>query len=117
MPDALIDVLIPVFNAAKTIRGAVESIQAQTVSDIRIVVVDDGSRDETPAILSGMAEADPRIEVVTQEANGGIVDALNTGLSHFRAEFLARHDGDDLADRNRLAKQLAFLRYIRTTSP
>ncbi len=110
MPDPLVDVLIPVFNAAKTIKSAVESIQTQTLRDIRIVVVDDGSTDETSSILAGLAEADPRIEVVAQEANGGIVDALNTGLRHCRSGFLARHDGDDLADPDRLEKQLTFLR-------
>lgn len=109
MPETLVDVLIPVFNAAKTIREAVESIQAQTFQDIRIVVVDDGSTDGTTTILAEMAQADPRIEVVSQQENRGIVDALNTGLSYCRSEFLARHDGDDLADPDRLAKQIAFL--------
>ncbi len=67
MPETLVDVLIPVFNAAKTIREAVESIQAQTFQDIRIVVVDDGSTDGTTSILAEMAQADPRIEVVSQQ--------------------------------------------------
>ncbi|MBV9655729.1 MAG: glycosyltransferase family 2 protein [Acetobacteraceae bacterium] len=110
MPEPSVDILIPVFNAAETIQGAIESIQAQTVRDIRIIVVDDGSTDSTPAILSALASQDPRIEIVSQAANGGIVEALNTGLGRCRAEYLARHDGDDLAHPDRLAKQLAFLR-------
>ena len=109
MPEPLIDVLIPVFNSAHTIRSAVESIQRQTVRDIRIVVVNDGSTDDTAEIVAAMARDDPRIELFTQP-NGGIVDALNFGLAQCRAQFLARHDGDDLALPDRFARQIAYLR-------
>ena len=108
MLDTLVDVLIPVFNAGKTVRSAVESVQHQTCRDIRIVVVDDGSTDDTPLILAGMAASDPRIEVF-RRPNGGIVDALNFGLSQCRSKFLARQDGDDLSYPDRFAKQLAHL--------
>lgn len=103
-----IDVLLPVYNAAKTVRSAVESIVAQTEIDIVIHVVDDGSTDETPAILAELAAADPRIRVHTKP-NGGIVDALNHGLAFCTAEFVARHDADDLAYINRFAVQLDWL--------
>ena len=106
--DPLVDVLIPVYNAVRTIRSAVESIQRQTVRDIRIIVVDDGSDDGSAAVLAGLACDDPRIEVLTIP-NGGIVDALNQGLSHCHAKYLARHDGDDIAYPNRLATQIAYL--------
>lgn len=105
----VIDVLIPVYNAAATIESAVRSIQDQTVRDIRIVVVNDGSTDGTAAILARMAAADPRLEIV-DKPNSGIVDALNAGLAVCRAEFIARHDGDDLAAPGRFAAQLAYLR-------
>jgi glycosyltransferase involved in cell wall biosynthesis len=103
-----VDVLIPAYNAAETIGSAVESMQRQTLSDIRIHVVDDGSTDGTGARLAAMAAADGRI-VVHTKANGGIVDALNYGLDHCTAEFVARHDADDLADPTRLAVQCAYL--------
>lgn len=106
---AAIDVLIPAFNAAATLREAVDSVQAQTVSDIRIVIVDDGSTDATPAILSELAREDARIHVVRQ-ANGGIVAALNEGLSHCNAEFVARFDADDFCFPNRFAVQLDYLK-------
>ena len=95
-PPPSIDVLIPVFNSARTVRSAIESIQRQTVRDIRIVVVNDGSTDATADIVAAMAREDGRIELFDRP-NGGIVDALNFGLAQCRAEFLARHDGDDLA--------------------
>lgn len=106
---ALVDVLIPVFNGEGTIEESLQTIQRQTLSDIRIVVVNDGSTDATAAILDRLAKEDPRILVVTQ-ANGGIVDALNAGLTHCSAEFIARHDADDIAFPHRLEYQLNHLR-------
>ena len=103
-----IDVLIPVYNAGKTVRSAVDSIRAQTVTDILIHVVDDGSTDATPAILAELAAIDPRVRVHTKP-NSGIVDALNHGLEFCTAEFVARHDADDLAYPDRFAVQLDWL--------
>lgn len=105
---ARVDVLIPVFNMAATLREAVESIRAQSVSDIRIVIVDDGSTDESPALLAEIAREDDRVRVVTR-SNGGIVDALNAGLSICDSEFLARFDADDLSFPMRFERQLAYL--------
>lgn len=106
---ATIDVLVPVFNAERTVEAALRSILAQTFDDLRIIVVDDGSTDGTSAILARLVASDPRMEVVTTP-NGGIVDALNAALERSSAPFIARHDADDIAYPDRLAKQLALLR-------
>ena len=103
-----VDVLIPVFNAARTIRQAVRSIQEQTLRDIAIFVIDDGSTDATASILNEMAQADPRLHVISR-ANGGIVDALNAGLQEGSAPLIARHDADDIAHPDRLAIQVQYL--------
>ena len=103
-----IDVLIPAYNAETTIRSAVESICAQTERDILIHVVDDGSTDSTARLLSEMAADDDRIRVHHQP-NSGIVDALNFGLGFCTAEFIARHDADDIANPDRLAVQRDWL--------
>jgi glycosyltransferase involved in cell wall biosynthesis len=103
-----IDVLIPVSNGAATLASAIDSIRAQTFGNFRMVVVDDGSSDETPRILARMAASDPRIVIVTRP-HGGIVDALNAGLEHCTAELIARHDADDIAYPQRFAEQLAYL--------
>jgi glycosyltransferase involved in cell wall biosynthesis len=105
---AQVDVLIPAYNAETTICEAVETIQRQTLTDLRIIIVDDGSSDGTAALLSEMAANDSRI-VILSKANGGIVDALNDGLKICTAEFVARHDADDIAYPNRLAVQIAYL--------
>jgi glycosyltransferase involved in cell wall biosynthesis len=104
-----VDVLIPAYNAQATIRDAIESIQRQTFSDIRIVIIDDGSTDNTASLLRDMAAGDSRIFVLSKQ-NSGIVDALNDGLAICNAEFIARHDADDLAYPDRLAVQIAYLR-------
>ncbi len=108
MAEPLIDVVLPVFNAATTIRSAIESLQQQTVRDIRIIVINDGSTDGTRDIVRAMAADDQRIDPVDRP-NGGIVDALNHGVSLCRAPLLARHDGDDLAYPDRFAVQSAYL--------
>lgn len=104
----MIDVLIPAFNAGRTIESAVRSILDQTVRDLRVIVVDDGSTDDSAAILARLADADPRLEIVTTP-NRGIVDALNTGLAKCRSDLVARHDADDIAFPNRLERQIAYL--------
>ncbi len=104
-----VDVLIPAYNAQSTIREAVETIQHQTLGDLRIFIVNDGSTDATASILADMAANDDRI-VVLSKPNGGIVDALNDGLAICDAEFIARHDADDIAYPERLAVQISYLR-------
>jgi glycosyltransferase involved in cell wall biosynthesis len=105
---ARVDVLIPAFNAASTIVEAVRSILQQTVRDIRVIVVNDGSTDATGALLAALAQEDPRLLVASQP-NGGIVEALNNGLALCTAPIIARHDGDDIAYPDRFEKQLAYL--------
>jgi glycosyltransferase involved in cell wall biosynthesis len=109
MSQALVDILVPAYNAAATVREALESLTRQTLAEIRIVVVDDGSTDDTPTILAELARRDARI-VVLQKPNSGIVDALNHGLAHCTAEFVARFDADDISYPDRMAAQLTYLR-------
>lgn len=107
--EPVVDVVIPVFNCEATVAAAIDSICAQTVRGINIIVVDDGSTDGTLAVVRAIAAVDARVQVIAK-SNSGIVDALNVGLSHCTATFVARHDGDDLAYPHRFEKQLAYLR-------
>src|SRR5215831_2949062 len=109
MNQSIVDVLLPVFNDATTITEAIESLQRQTFTSFRIIVIDDGSTDRTPEVLAALAAGDSRITVLTQP-NGGIVDALNAGLRQCQAEFVARQDGDDISDPSRLAVEFDYLR-------
>lgn len=105
----IIDVLIPAYNSAETIVSSLKSIQQQTVSDIRIIIIDDGSTDATPDLVAAVAAKDSRIEYIKKPNNSGIVDALNLGLARSCAPYIARHDADDLAYPERFAVQLQYL--------
>lgn len=109
MSTPLISVVMPVYNAERYLRIAVDSILAQTVSDFELIAVDDGSKDKSKAILDAYAAKDPRVRVISRP-NTGIVGALNDGLAAARGEFIARMDGDDWVTPDRFAKQLALLR-------
>jgi glycosyltransferase involved in cell wall biosynthesis len=104
-----IDVLMSAYNAGRFLPETLASIQAQTIRDIRIIVVDDGSTDNSAEVLAEAALLDPRIQVIRQ-ANGGIVAALNAGLAISTAAFIARHDADDLSDPDRFKRQIEYLK-------
>jgi glycosyltransferase involved in cell wall biosynthesis len=107
-PMPRVSVVLPVHNGEDQLQAAVESILAQTLDDLELIVIDDGSTDRTPALLQQFAERDPRVRVCRQD-HGGIVAALNRGAGLARAAYLARMDADDIAVPDRLAKQAAFL--------
>lgn len=104
-PD--ISVVMAVFNAARFLRPAIESILAQTHQRFEFIIVDDGSTDDTAKIAASYS--DSRIRLVAQE-HSGLVATLNHGLQLSRGEFVARMDGDDLSHPSRLQKQFEFLR-------
>jgi glycosyltransferase involved in cell wall biosynthesis len=101
-------VLMPARDAGGTVRSAVRSILRQTVRDLSLVAVDDGSCDATADILARAAERDRRL-VLVRGAGEGIAAALNRGLARCDAEVVARMDADDLAHPRRLERQLAAL--------
>ena len=107
-PPPLVSVLMPCYNAAATLEEALQSLKNQTLIDFELVVVDDGSTDETLAILQTWAQRDRRIRVLSQP-HQGIIGALNGGLSACRAAYVARMDADDRCHARRLELQVKFL--------
>jgi glycosyltransferase involved in cell wall biosynthesis len=101
---------MPVYNDAAYVRQAVESILAQTFRHFELVAVDDGSTDETGAILAEFAAADPRVRIITHPTNMGTVASLNDGLAACRCDLVARMDSDDIALPTRLQRQVDFMR-------
>lgn len=89
-----VTVIVPAFNAACTIREALDSVCVQTMRSIEIIVVDDGSTDSTPEVLRDAADRDGRIRVFRKE-NGGVSSARNLGLAEARGTWVAFLDADD----------------------
>lgn len=106
--QTLISVVVPAYNAQGTITDTLRSIQAQSHTALEVIVVDDGSRDGTAAIVEEFAAADPRFRLLSQE-NAGVAVARNTGWKAARSDLIAFVDADDLWSRDKLELQLAAL--------
>lgn len=104
----LVSVILPVHNGERFLAAALDSLLAQTWRDMEIVVIDDGSTDDTGSILRSYAVRERRVRVITQPKLG-LVSALNRGLTAARGRFAARLDADDVALPKRLEKQIAYL--------
>ncbi len=105
-PPPLVSVLLTTYNGLPFLREAVASILGQTLRDIELVVVDDGSADETASFLESIE--DPRL-VVMRQPNAGTAAAANAGLALCRGRFIARMDADDISVPERLEVQVAFM--------
>lgn len=105
----VISVLMAAYNSEAFIAEALTSLQRQTVSNIEIVIVNDGSTDGTLGLLESMARDDRRLRVINSSVNHGSVAARNLGLAYCQAPFIAVMDHDDIALKDRLEKQLAYL--------
>ena len=101
-----ITVLMPAYNAEKNIAEAISSVLDQTFSDFELVIVNDGSTDATEQIIRSFS--DSRIVLISQE-NKGVAAALNTGLNHAKARYVARFDADDVCFLDRLNTQYTFM--------
>jgi glycosyltransferase involved in cell wall biosynthesis len=101
-----ITVLMPAYNAGKYIAEAIRSVLDQSFADFELLIVDDGSSDNTLEIILGFA--DPRIRLLTQ-VNTGVAAALNTGLAAAKGVYIARFDADDICLPERLSRQSLFL--------
>ncbi|WP_164857315.1 glycosyltransferase family 2 protein [Sphingomonas crocodyli] len=103
-----ISCLIPVYNGETFLAEAIDSILSQSFRDFELIIVNDGSTDGTAAILEKYAGRDDRVKILTQP-NGGIVAALNAGLSVCRGQYVARMDADDIAQPDRFEFQASYL--------
>lgn len=104
-----IAILMPIYNAATTVVACLEGMISQTFGNFELIAVDDGSTDATATIIKEFARKDSRIKLIRQQKSG-IVAALNLGLSHCQAKYIARMDADDLMHPERLDLQLRFLK-------
>jgi glycosyltransferase involved in cell wall biosynthesis len=108
MSPAKVSVLLPYYKAGATLQRAVNAIRAQTYPNWELLLVDNGSTDNGPALARALAAAEDRIRLLEQPRRG-IVPALNRGLAAARGDSIARMDADDWAAPARLARQVAAL--------
>ncbi|MGH9161335.1 MAG: glycosyltransferase family 2 protein [Vicinamibacteraceae bacterium] len=102
-----VSAVMPTYNAAPYLKDAIDSVVSQTFSDWELIVVDDGSQDDTPAVLA--AYRDPRIRVLRLPENRGRGAARNAGLAIATGRYVAVCDSDDISLPQRFARQVAFL--------
>jgi len=92
-----VSIIVPVYNAEQYIEKCLDSLLGQTLQEIEIIAVDDGSADTSPGILKRYAEKSNKVKVFTKK-NGGVSDARNYGLRHAQGEYIGFLDSDDFAD-------------------
>ncbi len=101
-----ITAIIPTYNSAKYITEAIDSVLNQTYANIEIIVVDDGSTDNTENILSNYVNKNKIIYV--KKKNGGPGSARNLGIKLANGEYIAFLDADDMWEKNKIEKQLSM---------
>lgn len=105
--NSLVSVILPVYNCERFIRQSIESILNQSYKNIELIVIDDGSNDNSLKIINSYLY-DIRLVVISRE-NKGLVFTLNEGIKISKGEYVARMDADDICDIKRLQKQVDFL--------
>lgn len=103
----LVTVLMTVFNTASFLREAIDSILNQTFTDFEFLIYNDGSTDDTAAVV--LSYTDPRIVLINSTVNRGVSLNMNEGIERAKGRYIVRMDGDDIAHSDRIAKQVAYL--------
>lgn len=104
-PDPIVSVVVPAHNAGKYLSAALDSLRTQTVRELEIIVIDDGSSDDTGDVARRHASEDPRVHVLTNEKpSGSPASARNAGLRAARGKYIALLDADDTSIPTRLEK-------------
>jgi glycosyltransferase involved in cell wall biosynthesis len=108
--EPLVSVFIPVYNAEGYIEDAIDSVLNQTYQNFEIIVLNDGSTDQTQHILKELAKKDERIKIYKNEQNLGLTLTRNKGINLCKGEYIALLDADDLMVKQRIEKQIDFLK-------
>ena len=106
-----ISVILSVYNSEDTISKSVESILNQSFSDFELLIMDDGSTDNTSKIISNLDKENSCIKSYRNKKNIGLTKSLNILINETRGEFIARQDADDVSYRDRFQNQIKFITY------
>lgn len=105
----IVSVILPCYNAMPFLPMALDSIIHQTYTNLEIICINDGSSDETPAVLEAYAKKDNRIHVIHNESNLKLIGTLNKAIALAKGDFIARMDADDISHLDRIEKLLSVL--------
>lgn len=103
MDKNMISVIMPAYNTEKYIGKSIESVLAQDYDNFELIIIDDGSKDNTKNIIRQYAEQDARIKLIVKEENQGLSLARNTAMDAAKGEYIAFLDSDDLWEKNTLS--------------
>lgn len=106
----LVSIVTPTYNSAKFIAETVASVQAQTYPHWEMIIVDDGSKDDTVAVLNQLANADPRIRVIVSPENIGPARARNLGIDQVQGRYMTFLDADDIWFPHLIANSISAIR-------
>ncbi|GAB3385124.1 glycosyltransferase family A protein [Humibacter soli] len=109
-PHPEVTVIMPAFNSARTLRDSAQSVLDQTVDSLELIIIDDGSTDDTATVAQELAAGDARVRVIRRAASGGPAVARNTGIAQARGRYLAFCDADDLWFAPKLERQFDVAR-------
>lgn len=107
-PIEYISVIIPAYNAEKTLEFAAQSVLTQTWGNFELIIIDDGSKDNTVAVAQSIAAGDSRVRVLCNEQNRGVCYTRHRGVSEAKGKWLAFLDSDDAWHPEKLQKQVAL---------
>lgn len=105
----LVSVVIPAYNCEAYVANALESIINQTYTNLEVIIIDDGSSDETFKIAKSYEKQDPRVKAYKNKENLKIVGTLNSAIAKSRGKYVARMDADDFRMPDSIEKQVAFM--------
>ena len=109
METALVSIIMPMYNAGKFLSKSIESVLEQTYQNWELLLIDDGSKDDSIDIALAFTEKDSRIFLLKNEQNMGIAKTRNKGIEASKGQYIAFLDSDDIWDREKLEKQIRFM--------
>ncbi|PJE64583.1 MAG: hypothetical protein COU90_01965 [Candidatus Ryanbacteria bacterium CG10_big_fil_rev_8_21_14_0_10_43_42] len=112
--EPLVSVVLPTYNRARVLPKSIDSILAQTFTDFELIIVDDGSTDNTKRLVTDYSARDSRVRYVKHEANRGLAAGRNTGAREAHGRYIANNDSDDVWISDKLEKDVAA---IQSASP
>ncbi len=109
MTNALVSIIVPIFNSDEFLEETLSSIQNQSYDNIQVLLIDDASTDNSPKIIKKYVNSDPRFQAFYNDVNGGVSKATNVGLFNANGKYITFHDHDDVMMPNKISSCVDIL--------